>query len=199
MAKKAEKAEKDFAADWFLLQRRLIGRSTQFFHRLSDLASQGSIEPREYIEESFKLWAGTLEEVSEWLDPVAPVTAPPYPLTRVVLEMRSERGDARFAVPKEVFEICGEDAKIELSIDGLISVVADPKNNLRPIATFAPEQNVRIDPTTVTRISRDPELKIYGVSSAVVAGDVYRGVVWGESTNAPGKRFPVAAVEVRIL
>jgi len=192
-----EKPAKDFVADWFLLQRRMISRSTQFFERLSDLASQGAIEPREYIEESFNLWSGALEELGEWLNPEAPITVPPHPIARVDYPMRSERGDIRFTVPSALFEICGEDATITLFTDGLISVV-NPENNLRPTATFAPDQNLRLDPVTVTRTKNKSSLKVYGVASGVTLGDRYRGVVWGESDTMPGKTFPVAFITVTI-
>lgn len=198
--KKAALAKKDRLGDVLRLQHHVVARTSNYFQRLGDLASQGSIEPREYIKESFSLLSGVLEEVADWWKPKSELDPRRHllPVSNIKYQMRPERGDFRFEVPVEVFDEHGEKAEIFLSTDGLVRTF-DPKHPLRPALTLAPEQNVRVEPAKVTRNQRrSAELKVFGVRSIVTATETYEGVVWGRTKAAP-KRFPVALIELTIV
>jgi hypothetical protein len=211
-SKKTAPTKRDRLGNLLRLQHHMVERTSNYFVQLGNLAAQGSIEPREYIQEFFGLWSGILEEFGDWLKPrseleprrhVLPVAQIKYypekhPVSRVNHKMRSERGDFRFRVPVEVFDTYGETAEIELSTDGLVRTF-DPKKPLRPALTLAPEQNVRIQPAKVRRDMRYlPEYKVFGVSSIVAPQETYEGVVWGTIKGRKG-RFPVALIALEIV
>lgn len=211
MAGRRRKAAADDARpgpDLFRLQQRLVVRTSNYLRRLGGLAAQGSVEPREYIEEAFDLWSGMLEEVGDWLKP-RPQRNPDQahcPLTVGRIRARAERVDCAFTVPDELFEGYGDDAVLRLWSDGLIRMF-DPADPLRAAVTLAPRHNVDVFPSEIRRHERStPALKLYGIAGLVAPQERYHGLVWGTFRAARGaasaaadRRFPVAALEIEFV
>lgn len=197
--RKAAANRRDRLGDLLQLQHHLIAHTSYYVQRLSDLAGQGAIEPREYIEEYFKLWSNCLDEIGDWWKPKREIEPREglYPVSRIRYRMRAEKGDFRFEVPLEVFDRHREARYIHLSTDGLVRTF-DPGKPLRQPVTLAPEQNVRVQPAKVTRTQRRPEYKIFGVSSIVSQAETYEGIVWG-ATGPREPRFPVSMIQLEVV
>jgi hypothetical protein len=198
MAKKnAAAAKRDRLGDLVQLQHHVVAHTSEYFRRLSELAAQGSIEPRAYVEEYFGLWANVLDEIGDWWKPKRVLAPREELVSKVSRTMRPEKGDFRFEVPIEVFDRHRDAKFIYLSTDGLVRTF-DPKKRLREAVTLSPEQNVRVHPTRVTRTGRWAAYKVFAAESIVMKKETYQGVVWG-STSPKGTRFPVAMIELKIV
>ncbi len=187
--------------DLFRLQQRLTIRTADYFGRLANLAGQGSVEPRAYIEAYFGWISGGLQEIGDTVSPRARTqrALDELPVTRWSYEMRPERGDLPFKVPVEIFNTCGDHEVVRLSTDGLIRAF-DPQRPLQPVVALGAIQNVDVAPHEVRCDTRTTaELKVFGVKSLVAPDERYEGLIWGSLRSDPTIRFVVAAIEILIV
>jgi len=198
--RKAARIRQEKRAELLRLPQRLVVRTSDYLQQLADLAGQGSVEPRDYIESTFGLWSGVLAEIGDSLNPepqrdfgeLSPVPVVSY-------KLRRERGDITLDVPIEVFQRCGEDAVLQLSTDGLIRTY-DPRHPLRPALALARDQNVRVLPDRIRLAQRNQvTLKVFGLPATTAANDTFQGVVWGATQSKPNDRFPVIVVVVTVV
>lgn len=203
---KAAPVQKDSPAELLRVPQRFAIRTSMYLQQLGDLAAQGSVDPRDYIEQSLALWSGALDDLADSLSP-APQSdfGALFPIPVVASRIRRERADIPLRLSSEIFDRFGGNEAISLSIDGLIRRRTS-KRDLRPAMTLTPDQNLRIAPDKITRAQRSrAELKVFQLSPAISSNDIFEGIVWGarESPRGAGARarndkFPVAVVVLTI-
>lgn len=214
--------------EWLQLQQRLARRTSTYLQGLGELVGQGSLEPREYIERSAKMWAAVVGDVGDWLKPSSGERLDNEEALVSYVMGGIPRGGSRAIkvdVPLHLFHPQDQEVVVRLTTNGLFRRF-DPNSLGRPALALEWERHLRFDfsgnesgSNTAgkrsaqgregldVRLERrtDVELKIYDLPDTINANEVYEGVVWGDVTNsdsANGKgaqrRVPVAVVALTI-
>lgn len=210
-AEKPDASRPASVEDWLRLQRRLVERAAQYFQGVGELAGEGSVEAREYIERSAKLWADVVAEFADWLKPpdVREIRRDDVilPVSRKTLTA-GRAGTVEIEIPLAAFGgYEAEDTTLELWTDGLVRR-SKPGETERPAAVLEPGRHLSLPPEPVRRSgSRIVELRVHGVPALLSPGDVYEGLIWAVATtkgagdgDAPAvERRPIAVVELTIV
>lgn len=206
--------------EWLRLQQRLVRRTSEYLQGLGELVGQGSLEPREYIEQSAKAWAAVVGDVGDWIKPGSDVPLDNSQALVSYVTAGLSRGGSRaikIEVPAHLFHPRDQDVVVRLTTDGLIRRF-DPRSLARPALVLEPERHLRLALTSEASgptagaggilqeregldVSRDQrsfvELKVYDLPDTINANEVYEGVVWGEVLGRE-QRVPVAVVALTI-
>ena len=205
---------------WLRLQQRLVRRTSAYMQNLAEMIGQGSLEPREYIEQSAKAWAAVVGDVGDWLKPTSDLKFDSSEALVSYVTAQVSRGGSRavaFEVPLHLFNPQDQDVVVRLRV-GTLTRRVDPKSLGRPTLALEPERHLRLTLSTralrsrqddgsragerdgldVTRDQRTSvELKVYDLPDTINANEVYEGIIWGTLPDRT-EPVPVAIVALSI-